>query len=137
MVPELLVIEQVPTCPRCGTPGLLAAHVPHGWVNANGVPVEGTAIVVLCEACGSDDPSASALVTFFKVHGQVGEATVHDFVRLARAWIRNARVPAVDPEAFESDVRAWRCGAFDEVADVDADDLDWETDASPPPGEAD
>lgn len=110
---DVEIVNATPDCPRCGMACLLAAWVPHGWRLATGTEVRGRGLVVLCPACGSDERYGAALITFFHVHGEVSDGTLHEFARLVREWARGAQVPRIEQEAFDEDVAAWEHGEFD------------------------
>jgi Family of unknown function (DUF6300) len=112
--PELELVETAADCPHCGTQSLLSAWVPHAWENMAGKRAEGRVRVLLCETCGSDEPYAAGLITFFKVHAEISDdAAMEEFARLVRGWLSQLHVPPVDPDDYEKDIEAWHRGDFD------------------------
>jgi hypothetical protein len=102
------LIRQDMRCHRCGSNLLLTVQLPHPRI-AHGLHVQ-----PLCQHCDVDDPIAQGLLAFFAVYPAIDEHNADTFKALVSEWIANIPPPpAVDPEAFEQDVAAWRRGEFD------------------------
>ncbi|MCK2219398.1 DUF6300 family protein [Actinomadura sp. ATCC 31491] len=81
------------------------ARVPHGWANAAGAWVRGTAEVVLCGRCDAADPAAAFLL------GAVTPAAAGEAARLLRGWLgRAAPPPGPDEDVLRAEAEAWRRG---------------------------
>lgn len=100
-------------CWRCGRPGLLTAHLPHGWHNNSGHLVEGTVPVVLCQHCDYDAPGAGPLIAFLSVHGPLTDADGAEVVSFARPWLAALPPPVPDLQILEQELEAWRRGELD------------------------
>lgn len=102
--------QQQAACPRCGTPALLFADVPHGWTSPDGSVTRGTIPVVLCPACDADEPGAAALITYFNVHGQVDAGSVQECAALIQAWVDSITIPPLDETRLNEEIRVWQQG---------------------------
>jgi hypothetical protein len=66
--------------------------------------------VVLCAACGIDDPHAGPLITYLLVHEQVTPENLRECAALIRDWAENITIPPVDLDKLDKEVQAWRQG---------------------------
>jgi len=107
---EVRLASNLPSCPRCGQQGLLAADVPHGWDNPDGTATRGTIPVVLCAACDHGSPSAGPLVAYLLVHEQITAETLHECAALIQRWADSLTIPAADADVLEEELAAWRRG---------------------------
>jgi hypothetical protein len=97
-------------CPRCDSPVLLSAQMPHGWENPDGTRVEGTLTAFLCPKCDSGSPGAAPLITFFQVHEQLDPGNLYECADLIRNWIATIEFTPVDLAKLEEEYLAWRVG---------------------------